>query len=142
MESQVLKYEVDGLQMESHLYYDKNASGSRPGVLVFPEAMGLGDHAKGKAQRLAKAGYVALACDLHGKGTVMTDMAAMMASPPRRVAANAMIVALRAGGVATGRMRRPGKVIVVMASRQKTLERARSLQDRLSHPGGTPDVSP
>jgi dienelactone hydrolase len=79
MESKVLSYEADGLQMKSHLYVDGNASGPRPGVLVFPEAMGLGDHAKEKAQRLARAGYVALACDLHGEGTIMTDMPAMMA---------------------------------------------------------------
>lgn len=79
MESEVLKYEADGLRMESHLYFDRNASGPRPGVLVFPEAMGLGDHAKGKARRLAEAGYVALACDLHGQGAIMTDMPAMMA---------------------------------------------------------------
>ncbi len=79
MESEVLSYEVDGLQMKSHLYVDKSVSGPRPGVLVFPEAMGLGDHAKGKAKRLAEKGYVALACDLHGEGTIMTDMPAMMA---------------------------------------------------------------
>lgn len=95
MESQVLSYEADGLRMKSHLYAVENASGPRPGVLVFPEAMGLGDHAKEKAQRLARAGYVALACDLHGEGTIMTDMPAMMAllgelmQAPHRIEARA-----------------------------------------------------
>ncbi len=49
------------------------------GAVTKGRIMGLGDHAKGKAQRLAKAGYAALACDLHGEGTIMTDMPAMMA---------------------------------------------------------------
>jgi len=79
MQGEVLSYEADGLPMESHLYIDRSVSGLRPGVLVFPEAMGLGDHAKEKAQRLAAAGYVALACDLHGEGLIMSDMPAMMA---------------------------------------------------------------
>ena len=73
MHSEILSYEADGLQMESHLYIGDSHRGRRPGVLVFPEAFGLGDHAKSKAKRLAEAGYVALACDIHGGGTILTD---------------------------------------------------------------------
>lgn len=66
-----LHYEADGLSMVGHLAWNEGA-GPRPGVLVFPEAFGLGDHAKGRAERLASEfGYVALACDLHGDGTVI-----------------------------------------------------------------------
>src|SRR5580693_2336339 len=36
-------------------------AGRRPGIVVFPEAFGLGDHAKKRADRLAKLGYVARA---------------------------------------------------------------------------------
>jgi dienelactone hydrolase len=79
MRSEILSYEADGLQMKSHLYFDGSVSGPRPGVLVFPEALGLGDHAKEKARRLAEAGYVALACDLHGDGAFITDMPTIMA---------------------------------------------------------------
>lgn len=79
MASETLRYEADGLQMESHLYVDRSVGGLRPGVLVFPEAMGLSDHAKEKAKRLAEQGYVALACDLHGEGSIMSDMPAIMA---------------------------------------------------------------
>ena len=46
--------------------------------LVFPEAFGLSDHAKGRAQRLAEAGYVALACDLHGGGRQLTSLDEVM----------------------------------------------------------------
>lgn len=40
----------------------------RPGVLVCPDAGGLGEHTRSVARRLAEAGYVAFALDLHGPG--------------------------------------------------------------------------
>ena len=61
MQTETLTYEADGLQMISHVYYDEQGNDRRPGVLVFPEAFGLGDHAKSRAERLAGLGYVALA---------------------------------------------------------------------------------
>jgi dienelactone hydrolase len=70
----MLTYEADGLSMQSHLYYEAGAAGKRPGILVFPEAFGLGEHAKTSAERLAGLGYIALACDLHGGGQVIEDM--------------------------------------------------------------------
>lgn len=78
MRGEILSYEADGLAMESHLYVDRSHMAARPAVLVFPEAFGLGDHAKGKARKLAELGYAALACDLHGEGRIMTDRDAMM----------------------------------------------------------------
>jgi dienelactone hydrolase len=89
--SETLTYEADGLPMVSHLYYDAQADGRRAGVLVFPEAFGLGDHAKGRAERLASLGYLALACDLHGEGrTVDTlDEALELVGPLRAEPAHA-----------------------------------------------------
>lgn len=78
MHTEVLTYEADGLHMESHLYVDDARGGDRPGVLVFPEAFGLGDHARSRAERLAQLGYVALACDLHGEGKVYDGLDAAM----------------------------------------------------------------
>lgn len=78
MTSETLRYGADGLTMVSHLYLPSGASGPRPGVLVFPEAFGLGDHAKGRAQRLAGLGYVALACDLHGDGALIPNLEEVM----------------------------------------------------------------
>ncbi|HTV96137.1 MAG TPA: dienelactone hydrolase family protein [Steroidobacteraceae bacterium] len=80
MHTEILKYEADGLRFESHLYFDETKTGKRPAVLVFPEAFGLGGHAKSKARRLAELGYVALASDLHGEGKILTDMESLMAS--------------------------------------------------------------
>lgn len=45
MHSETLVYEADGLSMQGQLFFDPAQSGPRPGVLVFPEAFGLGDHA-------------------------------------------------------------------------------------------------
>lgn len=62
-----VRYQSDGLAMVSSLHRPAK-SGPAPGVLVFPEAFGLGDHAIEKADRIARElGYVALACDLHGE---------------------------------------------------------------------------
>jgi dienelactone hydrolase len=85
--------------MQSHLYYEAGYEaagvGKRPGILVFPEASGLGEHAKSRAERLAGLGYVALACDLHGGGEVIDDMEKVMGligplrGDPRRIRARA-----------------------------------------------------
>ena len=79
MHSEVLKYEVNGLHMESVLYYDDRKTGKRPAVLVFPEAFGLSEHAKEKARRLAELGYVTLANDLFGKGKTVEALDEAMA---------------------------------------------------------------
>ncbi len=72
-----MNYPADGLAMRSELYMGDGIN-RRPGVLVFPEAFGLSEHARGKAQRLAELGYVALACDIHGDGALLEDMNALM----------------------------------------------------------------
>ena len=77
MYTQNVTYEADGLAMDSQLYFEPAAQ-RRPGVLVFPEIFGLGEHALSCARRLASLGYVALACDLHGGRRVIDDMPAVM----------------------------------------------------------------
>jgi dienelactone hydrolase len=66
MQTETVEYDADGLHMVGHLAFDPAQAGPRPGILVFPEAFGLGQHAISRAERLAGLGYVALACDLHG----------------------------------------------------------------------------
>ncbi len=73
MHRETLTYQADGLTMKSELFVDEG-TGKRAGLLVFPEAFGLGEHAIGRAERLAKEGYVALACDLHGDGRQVNDL--------------------------------------------------------------------
>ena len=79
MKTEKVYYEADGLNMIGHLAWDETASTLRPGVLVFPDAFGPGENAKGRAERLvSELGYVALACDLHGEGQVLSDLGQVM----------------------------------------------------------------
>ncbi len=73
MHHETLTYQADGLTMQSQLFFEPG-EGPRAGVLVFPEAFGLGEHALGRAERLAGLGYIALACDLHGDGRVVSGL--------------------------------------------------------------------
>jgi dienelactone hydrolase len=54
--------------LRGHLAYDDAVKGKRPGILVVHEWWGLNDYAKGRADALAKAGYIALALDMYGEG--------------------------------------------------------------------------
>ncbi len=73
MQHETLTYEADGLSMKSELFFEPGTA-PRAGVLVFPEAFGLSEHAISRAERLAALGYVALACDLHGEGRLIDDL--------------------------------------------------------------------
>jgi dienelactone hydrolase len=68
-----LIYHADDLTMRGALFLP-NASGPTPGILVFPEVFGLGEHAISRARRLADMGYAALACDLHGDRAVLSEL--------------------------------------------------------------------
>src|SRR4029450_11300819 len=73
MRTETVTYEADGLRFKSELYVEAGTE-PKPGVLVFPEAFGLGDHARSRAEALAKLGYAALACDIHGDGRLVPDL--------------------------------------------------------------------
>lgn len=78
MQAELVHYAADGLAMAGRLYRDPARVGARPGVLVFPDAMGISGHTTDRAMRLAERGYVALACDLHGDGRYTEDLAEVM----------------------------------------------------------------
>jgi len=80
MKAQQLAYTNGKTKFLGHLAWDDTTQGPRPGIVVFPEAFGLGDHARERANRLAQAGYVALAADLHGDGFVHKDIASVSAA--------------------------------------------------------------
>jgi dienelactone hydrolase len=73
MRTETVTYEADGLPFKSELFVEAGTE-PKPGVLVFPEAFGLGDHARHRAEGLAKLGYAALACDIHGNGRLVSDL--------------------------------------------------------------------
>lgn len=67
MKTQILDYEDCGKPLRGFLVWDETFSRIRPGVLVFHENMGITEHEKERATRLASLGYVALACDMFGE---------------------------------------------------------------------------
>jgi dienelactone hydrolase len=70
-----LEYTNGKTKFIGYLAGEEGGAGRRPGIVVFPEAFGLGDHAKKRADRLAKLGYVALAADINGEGAMYNDLA-------------------------------------------------------------------
>ncbi|MDP9139913.1 MAG: dienelactone hydrolase family protein [Pseudomonadota bacterium] len=74
MEKQQIDYSEGRLNFRGQLFWDESLRGRRPGVIVFPEAFGLNEHALIRARRLAELGYVAFAADPHGDGTVFPDL--------------------------------------------------------------------
>lgn len=75
MKTQTLEYTSGKTKFIGYLASEDGKTGRRPGIVVFPEAFGLGDHARQRAERLAQLGYVALAADINGEGAVHNDMA-------------------------------------------------------------------
>ena len=73
LQHETISYEADGITLRSQLFFEP-ATQARAGILVFPEAFGLGDHVISRARRLATLGYVALACDIHGGGRFIGDL--------------------------------------------------------------------
>ncbi|MFA5941067.1 MAG: dienelactone hydrolase family protein [Sinimarinibacterium sp.] len=77
MQKQKIEYTDGKTAFVGRLFWDDSRSGPRPGVLVFPEAFGLDDHALQRAERLAQLGYVALAVDPHGGGARFDNLQAV-----------------------------------------------------------------
>ncbi|MGH7987069.1 MAG: dienelactone hydrolase family protein [Candidatus Binataceae bacterium] len=75
MKTETVEYRDGDVNLRGFLAYDERHAGKRPGILVMPEAFGLGVHAKQRAQRLAELGYIALAGDPYGNGFEAKDLA-------------------------------------------------------------------
>lgn len=84
MPTRDLDYRCDDVNLRGYLAWNDNASGPRPGVLVFHEGLGLGEFAMERVRRLADLGYIALAADMFGD---------------RRQASNLQQVATLVGGL-------------------------------------------
>ena len=91
MTTQTVTYTDAGVTLKGFLAYNDKQTGKRPGILVMPEAFGLGKNAKARAQRLAdELGYVALGGDPFGDGKEFSDLqeaikvaGALMADPAK-----------------------------------------------------------
>ncbi len=67
-------YQDGSTALEGYLAVDSSKPAKRPGVLVFHEWMGVADHEKAASDGLARAGYIALAGDIFGKGNRPSTM--------------------------------------------------------------------
>jgi len=74
VKTKVIDYTQGDTPLQGFLAWDDAAKGKRPGVLVIHEAWGENEHARNQALRLAKAGYVGFALDMHGNGKVATHL--------------------------------------------------------------------
>ncbi len=68
-----VEYKEGAAVLEGYLAYDDSGAAKKPGIMVVHEWMGLNTYAKSRAEQLAKAGYVAFAADIYGKGIHPTD---------------------------------------------------------------------
>jgi dienelactone hydrolase len=73
--TKTVSYRQGDTELRGYLAYDDSVTSDKkaPGVLVFPEWWGVTDFVKGRAEALAKLGYVAFAADMYGDGQTTTD---------------------------------------------------------------------
>jgi dienelactone hydrolase len=66
-------YNANGVTLKGFIVYDQSKKDKRPAVLVVPEWWGLNDYIKMRATQLAKLGYIAMAVDMFGNGTIAAN---------------------------------------------------------------------
>ena len=74
MRTETLEYKDGDVTLKGFLACDDQSDEKRPGILVMPEAFGLGVHARERVQRLAALGFVALAADPYGDGLEVDNL--------------------------------------------------------------------
>lgn len=73
IELKTIPYTVDDVTMQGALAVDSTQTGRRPAVLVVHEWWGRNAFADGRAQALAKLGYVGFAVDMYGNHAQASD---------------------------------------------------------------------
>ena len=74
MRAESLEYKDGDVTLKGFVALDDQSNHKRPGILVMPEAFGLGKQARDRALRLASLGYAALAGDPYGNGLEVSDL--------------------------------------------------------------------
>ena len=70
LQHETINYQDGDTPLQGYLVWDDSYSGKRPGIMVVHEWWGLNDYARERADKLAKAGYVAFAADMYGNRQV------------------------------------------------------------------------
>ncbi len=73
MHTETIEYNDGDTVLEGYIAYDESLSGSRPAVLIAHDWTGRRDFATGKAEEIARLGYVGFALDMYGKGVFGRD---------------------------------------------------------------------
>lgn len=71
-----IDYKDGSAKLQGYLVYDDAVKGSRPGVVVVHDWLGLTDENKAKADDMARLGYIAFAADVYGVGNMPKDATA------------------------------------------------------------------
>lgn len=80
IKSEAVEYKDGKTVLEGYLVYDDSWTTPRPAVMIVHQWMGLTDHEKQSAEKLASQGYVAFAIDLYGKGNRPANVEAAAAA--------------------------------------------------------------
>jgi dienelactone hydrolase len=73
VKSQAIEYRHGETVLEGYLAWDPAIKGRRPGVILVHEWKGHGPYVRGRADQLARLGYLAFAIDMYGKGVFAKD---------------------------------------------------------------------
>ncbi len=74
MQTRAKNYKHGAVSLSGLLVRDDQYHGIRPGIVLFPDARGIGEHAIEVARRLALMGLIVLVADLYGNGEHARDM--------------------------------------------------------------------
>lgn len=75
IKTESVEYKEGKTVLEGQLVYDDAWTSPRPAVMIIHQWMGITDHEKQSAERLAQQGYVAFVADIYGKGVRPGSMA-------------------------------------------------------------------
>lgn len=109
LEESAVDYEDGGLACRGLVIRDAAQASLRPGVVLFPDARGIGDTARSYARRLTERGHVVFIADLYGQGLFTADV-------PR---ARELMTALR---LDVERWRRRARAALEAAARLRAVE--------------------
>jgi dienelactone hydrolase len=71
--SEKVTYMSDKDTLIGYLFYDKNSTAKKPGIIVVHEWWGNNDYPQSRARQLAELGYVALSADMYGMGKTVDN---------------------------------------------------------------------
>jgi dienelactone hydrolase len=66
VQTRTVAYDANGTACEGYLAWDDSTGGSRPGILVVHQWLGLTDYEKQRCEMLAELGFTAFSCDVYG----------------------------------------------------------------------------